>query len=79
MPGLLAMPRCEVAIPATTHGAYHRLQLVLDGDFIRVYPDGTDQQGILYPVTDPHQLRSLVDGLPSFDRTSYRETQRTPM
>jgi hypothetical protein len=81
MPGLLAMPRCEVAIPAATPGAYHRIQLVLDGDFVRVYPDGAGKPGVLYPVTDPQLLRILVDKLPLFElATSYREdAQRTPM
>jgi hypothetical protein len=80
MPGLLAMPRCEVAIPSSTEGAYHQVQIVLDGDFVRVYPDGFDREGVLYPVTDPHLLRNIVDGLPSLDRGSaYGEAQRTPM
>jgi len=80
MPGLLALPRCEVAVPSAMRGAYHRLQLVLDGDFVRVYPDGTNRPGVLYPVTDPHLLRILVDKLPLADITSYREeAQRTPM
>jgi hypothetical protein len=79
MPGLLAMPRCELAIPSTTPNAFHRVQLVLDGDFVRVYPDGANKTGVLYPVTDPHLMRILVDKLPLFDAQSYRDTQRTPM
>jgi len=80
MPGLLAMPHCEVAVPATTLGTYHRLQLVLDGDFVRVYPDGTSKPGVLYPVTDPHLLKILVEKLPSLETPRYREeTQRMPM
>lgn len=66
MPGLLAMPRCEVLIPAQAVNMYHCIQLVLDGDFVRVYPDGPTRPGVLYPVTDPHQLRTLVDRLPMF-------------
>lgn len=81
MPGLLAMPRCEIAIPSAARHTYHRLQLVLDGDFVRVYPDGAHKPGVLYPVTDPHLLRTLVDKLPLFETAaSYREdAQRTPM
>jgi hypothetical protein len=81
MPGLLAMPRCEVLIPAHQPGAYHRMQLVLDGDFVRVYPDGNSKPGVLYPVSDPHLLRTLVDKLPIYGmRVSYgEEAQRTPM
>ncbi len=80
MPGLLAMPRCEVAIPAQRAGTYHRLQLVLDGDFVRVYPDGTNKPGVLYPVGDSHLLRILVDKLPICDLPAlHKEAQRTPI
>jgi hypothetical protein len=82
MPGLLAMPRCEVAVPSSGNAtAFHHLQLVLDGDFVRVYPDGTSKPGVLYPVVDPHVLRILVDKLPQLGAlsSSYGETQRTPM
>lgn len=81
MPGLLALPRCEVVVPSATPGAYHRVQLVLEGDFIRVYPDGANRPGVLYPVVDPHLLRILVDKLPLYEPlSSYREdTHRTPM
>jgi hypothetical protein len=64
MPGLLAMPRCELLIPGQTGTSYRRIQVVLDGDFVRVYPDGHGNPGVLYPVTDPHALRTLVDRLP---------------
>jgi hypothetical protein len=80
MPGLLAMPRCELAIPSSTPDAYHRVQLVLDGDFVRVYPDGASKPGVLYPVTDPHLMRILVDKLPLFDpQANYGSEQRIPM
>lgn len=81
MPGLLALPRCEVAMPSGSNGACHRLQLVLDGDFIRVYPEGPSKLGVLYPVTDPHLLRTLVDELPLHSASCVygEETQRTPM
>lgn len=81
MPGLLAQPRCELAIPAANRTTYHRLQIVLDGDFVRVYPDGEDQPGVLYPVTDPHLLHILVDKLPPLAVPSdQRDTaHRTPI
>jgi hypothetical protein len=80
MPGLLALPRCEVVVPATTPEAFHRIQIVLDGDFVRVYPEGQSKPGVLYPVIDPHLMRILVDKLPIFEPPSYREPmQRTPM
>ena len=80
MPGLLAMPRCELLIPANVPTMFHRLQLVLDGDFVRVYPDGHGKPGVLYPVTDPNSLRMLVDKLPVFRApTPYcEETHRRP-
>lgn len=79
MPGLLALPRCEVVVPAA-EGMYHRLQLVLEGDFIRVYPDGPNKPGVLYPVTDPHLLRMLVDRLPLFEAPLVHEQVRqTPL
>jgi hypothetical protein len=64
MPGLLATPSCEVALPATRKGWYHRAQVLLDGDFLRVYPDGDRKPGVVFPVDDPHALRALVDDLP---------------
>ena len=79
MPGLLAMPRCEIAVAATTSGTYHRLQLVLDGDFVRAYPDGAHKPGVLYPVLDPQLMRILVDKLPLVDGARYRDDeQRMP-
>jgi hypothetical protein len=65
MPGLLTVPRCEIALPAARAGAYHVAQILGDYEFIRVYPDGPDGDGIVYPVTDPHALRAIVDNLPS--------------
>jgi hypothetical protein len=81
MPGLLAMPRCEVLIPAQSANTFHRLQLVLDGDFVRVYPDGHSKPGVLYPVTDPQLLRVLVDRLPTANASIHYgdEAQRNPM
>jgi hypothetical protein len=82
MPGLLAMPRCEVLVPTlAANNTFYQIQLVLDGDFVRVYPDGATMPGVLYPVTDPHQLRLLVDRLPLLSVVKHykdEEAQRTP-
>lgn len=64
VPGLLATPSCDIAIPSTTEGLYHVAQVVLDGQFVRVYPEGT-AQGVLYPVNHPQALRTLVEELPA--------------
>jgi hypothetical protein len=64
MPGLLAAPSCEIALPASHPNWYHLAQVLLDGEFVRVYPEGEQQPGVVYPVEDPHALRRLVDDLP---------------
>ena len=64
MPGLLAMPCCEIALPSSQGGLYHLAQVVLDGEFVRVYPEGSPD-GLLYPVTQPQMLRALVEQLPA--------------
>src|SRR5205807_624622 len=38
MPGLLAAPYCELALPSDAPDRYYRAHVVLDGDFIRFYP-----------------------------------------
>jgi hypothetical protein len=38
MPGLLASPDCEIAMAASKTGSYHVAQVLLAGEFIRVYP-----------------------------------------
>jgi len=64
MPGLLTSPRCEIALPSGQPDNYHRVQVLLDGEFVRVYPDGADAPGIVYPVDDPYALKCLVDNMP---------------
>jgi hypothetical protein len=64
MPGLLAKPHCEVALPAPEDGHYHRAQVLLDCELVRVYPDGADRPAVVYPVDDPHALKMIVDRLP---------------
>jgi len=63
MPGLLASPSCELALPSARPNAYHFAQILLDENFVRVYPD-PHQPGVLYPVSEPKTLRSIVDALP---------------
>ncbi|MDQ3336822.1 MAG: hypothetical protein M4D80_16780 [Myxococcota bacterium] len=65
MPGLLTTPACEIALPAAQEGLYHLAQVVLDGEFLRVYPDTTSRTGVLYPVAQPQTLRTLVEQLPA--------------
>lgn len=65
LPGLLANPACEVALPSSEPGRYHVLQVLMDGELVRAYPRGHEAHGIVYPVDDPHALMSLVASLPA--------------
>lgn len=65
MPGLLAIPSAELALPSHRAGHCHLAEVVLDGHFLRVYPDGDSQPGIVYPVLAPQRLLSLLTGLPT--------------
>ncbi len=60
MPGLLAKPSAEVVFPSADPARYHRLQVMLDGEFVRVYPRGSSEPGIVYAVREPQQLTNLV-------------------
>jgi hypothetical protein len=53
LPGLLALPHAQLALPATD-GAFHHLELVLDHEYVRA---GTT----VWPVDDPRALRTLLD------------------
>jgi hypothetical protein len=64
MPGLLTAPCCEVAIPSAEPDRYHRAQILLAGEMIRVFPDGLARPGIVYAVDDATALMLLVDNLP---------------
>ena len=77
MPGLLAQPSCELALPSARPGWYHLLQILLDGELVRAYPDGTHQPGIVFPVDDPRALRALVEQLPA-SPAQRLDTHRTP-
>lgn len=63
MPGLLAQPTCEVALPGDQPSAYRVAQIMLDYELVRVYPDGPGGPSIVYPVSDPYALYGLVERL----------------
>ncbi len=65
MPGLLAIPSAELALPSHREGHCHVAELILDGQFVRVYPEGFDQPGIVYPVSASQSLLGLVSELPT--------------
>jgi hypothetical protein len=60
MPDLLTTPSCELALPAAAPGGYHIAHVLLDGEFVRLYPDGMATEGIVFPVDDAHALRRVV-------------------
>jgi hypothetical protein len=64
MPGLLATPACELALPSATAGAYHVAHVLLDGAFVRFYPGGPAEPGVVYPIDDASALRRIIDELP---------------
>lgn len=59
MPGMFE-PTCELALPSAALGWYHRVQVLLDGQFVRAYPNGEDRPGVVFPVIDPAKLSALV-------------------
>ncbi len=61
MPGLLAIPSHDVALPSARPDRCHLAELILDGQFLRVYPDGEDQPGIVYPVLAPQRFLALLE------------------
>ncbi len=65
MPGLLAIPSAELALPAHRASHCHVAEVILDGHFLRVYPDGDTQPGIVYPVLAPQRLLALLTSLPT--------------
>ncbi|HEY0990244.1 MAG TPA: hypothetical protein VGD80_24500, partial [Kofleriaceae bacterium] len=70
IPGPAARPTCELALPSTTAGSYHLVQVLFEGEFVRCYPGGVAVPGIVYPVEDAARLRRIIDELPptSVDR-----------
>jgi len=63
MPGLLATPTVELALPAADLGVYYVAHVLLDGEFLRFYPDGMAATGIMFPVEDAGELRQIVSTL----------------
>jgi hypothetical protein len=64
MPGLLAVPSCELALPSTEPNAFHRLELLFGGSYVRVYPGGPFEPGVVFPVRDPHAALEICrDGV----------------
>ena len=64
MPGLLAIPSHELALLADTMSC-HVAEVILDGHFLRVFPEGPAKPGIVYPVSDARHLLALITTLPS--------------
>lgn len=63
MAGLLATPMCTLALPSVVPGAFHIADVLLDGEFVRFFPDGTDSPGVVYPVDDGYLLRRIIADL----------------
>ena len=59
IPGLVASPTCELALPSGVADRYHLVQVLLNGELVRVYPPGMPD-GVVYPVDDPYELRKLI-------------------
>ena len=62
MPGPAA-PFCELALPSARPREYHVAHALLEGAFLRFYPDG-DAAGIAFPVDDAPALRRILGELP---------------
>jgi hypothetical protein len=60
MPGLLASPSHELALPSSAPGAFYLAHVLLDAELIRVYPDGLDRPSVLFPISAPPALRRLL-------------------
>ncbi|MEO8698884.1 MAG: hypothetical protein ABI867_02540 [Kofleriaceae bacterium] len=60
MPGDASDPMCELALPATTGSRFHFVQVLRNGELVRVFPDGTHRPGVVFPVTDPAALCALL-------------------
>lgn len=69
MPGLLAIPSCELALPSATRDAYHLMQVLFDGAFVRCFPDGVAAPGVVYPVDDAPKMHRISGQLPLLDLT----------
>jgi hypothetical protein len=65
MPGLLAAPSHEVALPAATPNTYFSIQVLLNAEFVRVYFDERGP-GIVFPVSDASSMRLLLETLSAY-------------
>jgi hypothetical protein len=63
MPGPPAPPSVELALRLPHTETYHLAHVVLDGSFLRLYPDGMAQDGVLFPVNDREELHRIIAGL----------------
>lgn len=59
LPNLVESPCCELALPSPIALHYHRIEVLLDGEVIRVHTPGAPH-GITYPVADADAFRQLV-------------------
>lgn len=64
MPGLGSPPSYELALPSTIPNAYHIAEVLLDGAFLRFFPE-PDAPGVAYPVDDAPALNRLLGALPA--------------
>lgn len=67
MPGVAAAPSWRLALPSDRPGVYRVADVLLDGAFLRFYPDGIAAPGVVYPVDDAPLLRRIVEALPPPD------------
>jgi hypothetical protein len=65
MPGAPTPPSVELALPLPHAAAYHLAHVVLDGSFLRLYPDGMARAGVLFPVDDREVLHRIIAHLPA--------------
>lgn len=65
MPGAPAPPSVELALALPRAEAYHLAHVVLDGSFLRLYPDGMARAGVLFPVDDREALHRIIAALPA--------------
>jgi hypothetical protein len=71
MPGLLAAPTCELALPAADGAGHYLVQVLFGGELVRVYPRGV-ADGLIYPVDDPFAFRQLVESAATEPRSASR-------
>jgi len=65
MPGPPVPPSVELALALPFAASYHLAHVVLDGSFLRLYPDGAAHPGVLFPVDDRESLHRIIAGLPA--------------